>query len=522
MNALPKSHLPAKRVGVWIRVSTEDQAQGDSPEHHRIRAEHYCQAMGWQIVETYDLAGVSGKEVLGHPEAKRMLADVKRGHVKSVVFTKLARLTRNAKELMELSEYFRQNDADLVSLQENIDTSTPSGRLFYNIVSVMAQWEREEIADRVRSSIPIRAKLGKPINGKAPYGYEWKDKQLVVQPDEAPIRKLIHELFLEHKRLKTVARILNERGYRSRNGKEWSDMTIRFQILDPTAKGVYRRNYTRNNGKGKPWTIKPEAEHIFNAAPPIISEELWDGCHALLEGRRITRKAPMKKPAHLFAGFVHCGCEGPMYVPSNSPKYTCKSCRNKIPCSDLEDIFLDEVTGFLVNPDHIRTYLSKASEAVTEKERLLEAHKKEIAKLRADADKLVDLYTAGGFTIEQFKERHEPIDERKRQLNGELPRLEAQIDLLKMESVTSDDMMREASDIGTRWKDMNGDEKRRIVELMLTSIEIGKGEMKINLVQLPSYQETANWQDMAKSTWAPSAPPLSLTLRARLKPSFQR
>src|SRR5436305_14618338 len=61
-----------KRVGLFIRVSTEDQARGESPEHHEARARMYAEAKGWTPVTVYDLAGVSGKSVMEHPEVKRM------------------------------------------------------------------------------------------------------------------------------------------------------------------------------------------------------------------------------------------------------------------------------------------------------------------------------------------------------------------------------------------------------------------------------------------------------------------
>ena len=67
-----------KRVGIWIRVSTEDQAKGESPEHHEARAREYAKFNDWTVVEVYDLAGVSGKTVMENAEAKRMIADVKR------------------------------------------------------------------------------------------------------------------------------------------------------------------------------------------------------------------------------------------------------------------------------------------------------------------------------------------------------------------------------------------------------------------------------------------------------------
>jgi len=71
----------SKTVGIWIRVSTEDQAKGESPEHHKKRARFYAESKGWQVKEVYHLEAVSGKSVMGLPETQKMLEHIKSGHI---------------------------------------------------------------------------------------------------------------------------------------------------------------------------------------------------------------------------------------------------------------------------------------------------------------------------------------------------------------------------------------------------------------------------------------------------------
>jgi len=118
------------KVGIWIRVSTDKQVRDESPEHHEERAKHYIYAKGWKLTKIYRLDGVSGKGVMSHPETQRMLHDIKSGEINGLVFSKLARLARSTKELLEFADIFRRSKANLISLSENIDTSTPSGMLF--------------------------------------------------------------------------------------------------------------------------------------------------------------------------------------------------------------------------------------------------------------------------------------------------------------------------------------------------------------------------------------------------------
>jgi site-specific DNA recombinase len=451
------------------------------------------------VIEIYDLAGVSGRSVADHPETKRMRNDVKRGHIQALVFSKLARLTRNVRELMEFSDYFQEHGADLVSLAENVDTTSPAGRLFFNLVGCMAQWEREEIADRIRSSVIVRTKLGKPINGKVPFGFEWKDKKLVIQKDTAAIRRLIFELFAEHQRFKTVARILNERGYPSPTGKAWSDSSVRWQLKETSAKGIYRRNYTTSSPSGKGVRYKPESDFVFVEVPPLVSPELWDRCNALLEARYKSRVKPAKKPAHLFSGLVACGgCMGKMYVSTKSPNYACRKCSTKISGRDLEDIFLERLRGYLVEPENIERYLTKRDEAIVQVESLLETHKKAATKIKTDTDRMLRLYLDGAISSEEFKQFNEPLSGQRARIETEIPELEAQVAALRVENLSSRQIVSEAADLFKRWPKMGLDDRRKVAELIVRQITVGKDySLNLELFHLPSYKEITNWQSMS-------------------------
>src|SRR5205085_9403852 len=113
-------------------------------------------------------------------------------------------------------------------------------------------------------------------------GYHWQDKQLVPHPEQAPIRKLAYELFLEHRRKGVVAKVLNDRGYRTSQNKKWRDISVGRILVDPTAKGVRIYNSSR---KVNAWTAeaRPENEWISVPVEPIVPEVIWNQVNQILE-----------------------------------------------------------------------------------------------------------------------------------------------------------------------------------------------------------------------------------------------
>ena len=476
-----------KPVGIWIRVSTDMQAKSESPEHHEQRARYYAESKGWKVNEVYHLEGVSGKTVSDHPEAKRMMQDVEKGHITGLIFSKLARLARNTRELLDFADFFNKHGADLISLQESIDTSTPAGRLFYSILASMSTWEREEIASRVAASVPIRARLGKSTGGSTPFGYEWKEKKLIPHPQEAPVRKLIYKLFAEHKRRKTVARLLNQMGHRTRNGSKFSDTTVERLLADPIAKGMRRANYTKSLGQGKQWKLKPETDWVFTDVEPIIPEDLWNQCNAILAEvkKAHVRAKPHRKAVHLFAGVAHCSCGQKMYVRSNTPKYVCP-CTNKIGIRDLEDLFHTELKDFFLSPEHIAGYLEGADRTIQEKQELIGALERERERLKGEMEKVMKLYLGDQISPEGFGKEYKPLEERLKQLEEQLPALQGEIDFLKIKLQSSDEILSEARDIYTRWPTLEPGEKRNIVETITQKVVISQDNVTIDLCYKPS------------------------------------
>ena len=151
------------RAAIYARVSTI--GQGQSPEMQVRELREYCERRAWQIAGEYVDAGVSGAKD-SRPELNRLLADAHRRRFDTVVVWKFDRFARSVSHLLRALETFNALGVGFVSLSEQIDTSTPTGKMVFTVLGAVAELERSLIAERVRAGVRnARAKgkqLGRP------------------------------------------------------------------------------------------------------------------------------------------------------------------------------------------------------------------------------------------------------------------------------------------------------------------------------------------------------------------------
>lgn len=224
---------------------------------------------------------------------------------------------------------------------------------------------------------------------------------------------------------------------------------------------------------------------MWTKVPAVVSEELWDSCNAFLTERAAKAKRQGRPAVQLFSGVTLCECGTKMYVPSNTPKWVCKKCRNKIPIVDLEQVFHEKLKDFFLDPIQVAEYLGQGDEALRQREELLATLDRERTRLSVEMDKLYRLYQEDGLSAKTFAECHRPLEERMGQVETELPRLQGEIDFLKIQQLSAADFATEAGTLYSRWKELSFEERRQIVEHVVERIVVGHGEIEINLSYEP-------------------------------------
>lgn len=273
-----------KHTALYIRVSTDAQREeGYSIEAQTEMLEGYCKSRQIKNYEFYIDGGFSGSSI-ERPEVKRLIANVKRKLVDTVVVYKLDRLSRSQKDTLFLIEdVFNPQSVSFVSLNENMDTSTPIGRAMLGIMSAFAQLERETIRERTRMGMRERVKSGLWMGGgHVPFGYDYdKNRGILVPNADAEIVRKMYDLYLQGYSMMRIAQTVGLKYER-----------LAQQIL------MRKTNIGYIHYNGVDYRGQHEA---------IISEEKYNKVMRMIADRSRKNLTTSKS---LLAGLIHCGVCG--------------------------------------------------------------------------------------------------------------------------------------------------------------------------------------------------------------------
>ncbi len=151
------------KAALYARVSTSHN--GQDPRVQTRELKEYCERRGWKLAGEYVDTGISGAREK-RPQLDRLMADAHRRRFDAVVVWKFDRFARSVSHLLRALETFKALGIEFVSLSEQVDTSTPTGKMVFTVLGAVAELERSLIAERVRAGLRnARAKgkrLGRP------------------------------------------------------------------------------------------------------------------------------------------------------------------------------------------------------------------------------------------------------------------------------------------------------------------------------------------------------------------------
>lgn len=212
-----------KAIG-YVRVSTEEQAtQGVSLDAQTEKVKAYASLYDIELVEIITDAGVSAKS-LERPGLSKALGMLESGEAEALVIVKLDRLTRSVRDLDYLLEKYFADKFSLMSVQEQVDTRTASGRLVLNVLMSVAQWERETIGERTSQALQHKKANGEHIGGVG-FGYQVTGKALAKSKEHQTVTAIV-EMRGQGMTLTAIANRLNAEEIKTARGGQWYAKTV--------------------------------------------------------------------------------------------------------------------------------------------------------------------------------------------------------------------------------------------------------------------------------------------------------
>lgn len=213
----------------YLRVSTAGQAEdGVSLDMQKAKLEAWASLNDAEMVEFCADAGLSAKS-MDRPGLQRALAVAKANRATLVIYS-LSRLSRSTKDTLAIVTELERAGAELVSLSERIDTSSAGGRMVFRMMAVLAEFEREQVAERTRHAMQHMKAQGKVV-GQVPHGFARAGDELVVNPDEAKVVELAKSLQSKGYSLRAISDELAAAGAFNRAGRQFNPKSIRSMLM---------------------------------------------------------------------------------------------------------------------------------------------------------------------------------------------------------------------------------------------------------------------------------------------------
>lgn len=351
------------KVAIYIRVSTIHQIDKDSIPMQKRDLAAYCQLIiGTDNYEFFEDAGYSGKN-MDRPSFQEMMRRVRREEFTHILVWKIDRISRNLLDFAEMYEELRSLRVTFVSKNEQFDTSTAMGEAMLKIILVFAELERNMTSERVTATMISRANNGQWNGGRIPFGYSYDSEtsSFSILDEEAAICIELKDLYIKNQSLIYTARALNEKGYKTRAGVDWTPTSVWIIASSPFYAGIYR--YNRYKGTENR-TINPEDEWVMirNHHPAIFTEEEHDMMCSILKrnSRNLENHVGRKRisySTHVFQGILYCGKCGSKMTSTSGKKhltgyrpsvYGCPLARKTNSCDNafVNDVVIGE---FLIN-----------------------------------------------------------------------------------------------------------------------------------------------------------------------------
>jgi len=213
----------------YCRVSTAGQAaDGVSLDAQRERIKAWCAGNGYELVRVFVDAGLSGGRADNRPELQRALDEVCKAGAALVVFS-LSRLARSTRDTLAIAERLDKAGADLASLSEKIDTSSAAGKMLFRLLAVLAEFERDQIAERTRCAMAHKRSNGQRV-GQVPFGWtlDADGRTLIENSQEQRALQKIRAMRRRGATLQRIADLLNRAGVPAKRGRgAWRHTSVR-------------------------------------------------------------------------------------------------------------------------------------------------------------------------------------------------------------------------------------------------------------------------------------------------------